>query len=270
MNQSQQIIDSLIEAMTTADKVDMPAKYRKFVRLLFEPEGLDMPETGSDPGQVVFKTGTNKKASGITKYPRIRRSDLQYMGPVTIIMMKRLLVDEKDLDVILIHEMMHVYFGHIKQWKEKHGRNFEALRMKLSKRLGREIPRFHDVAKLDINPDLLTKGTKVGIILVVDPNEEHWVGLVTNKIITKELEKVVMVLGWMKGARPALRIYLFRTRHRLQHIRPIQRSVDADIFGDKIKIRSVKPEQVEDLLTMVTQGSPEFLMEIPKPKELVA
>lgn len=107
-----------------------------------------------------------KGVSGSTYYMAKRRNSKSkhYTAVIElrIVINDKLKLTQEYLDMILIHEMIHAYYAHVKMYDAGHGDLFIGMAKDLSKKVGFEIPLKDNNQLLD---DDAIKTKKMGIIL---------------------------------------------------------------------------------------------------------
>ena len=162
-------------------------KYSAFNKLLF---GGELPN-------VPIRWGTLKGVGGITKATFKRTSNIKhpfdkYYGcvinpeSINVVISNIVKRSENELDKVLVHEMIHVYFLYNNMPQEKHGIRFKAMAEKLSGIAGFQIPLTDDIEVYDTDLEIKS----VGVILASKKNGEYSVALVKPQLLIDHLNDV--------------------------------------------------------------------------------
>lgn len=162
--------------------------------------------------------------------------------------------DEKRIDAILLHEMIHAWFFYKERWEVDHGAPFLQMRRDISAKSGIDIPLTDDTVGLELSDDV---GIKRVAVFIYKQGDKITYGLVSAKAMetvkTRALEKV----AWIDRTRrdPTLHVSMkivsspFWTRRAMQI--PVSR--------DRIKsLYHMKPEDKQQALAEFETGEEVF------------
>ena len=133
----------LLEGLQIAD---LRKRYDKFNMKLFSNELPSSDELGWKVSKKL------KKATALTK---AKYSGMKLIS-MAIEFSDRLALPDEEINKILIHEMIHVYFLRTKD-NENHGPRFKKMAVELGSKVGLVIPITHDTSDFGINPDIKSK-----------------------------------------------------------------------------------------------------------------
>lgn len=177
---------------------NLQAKYAEFNSRLF---GGELPK-------IPLSYAKLKGVGGVVNYQIVRPAGVpapsplrvklglvdQYQGSVLTPGSLRMRIDttfarnQQEVDGIMIHEMIHVYFAVEGQFGVKHGPPFEAMAKKLSQQVGFEVPLVDEVTHLKIaNPSAVKP---VGVILLRKSNNAVGFMLWDAKAMEQSIEQI--------------------------------------------------------------------------------
>lgn len=123
--------------------VDFQKLYKKWNKLLFNGELPDIP----------IELKTMKGQTGLAKCIIDRATNKP--KDIKIYITDNLKLTRKDVNGVLIHEMIHVYFFMKEDYKESHGIFFRAKARELSKIAKIDIPLTHDIGDHEVDEDII-------------------------------------------------------------------------------------------------------------------
>ena len=197
--------NDLDEAHDSIMNYDIQKKYQEFNNKYFSGELPDIPISWTTRkgvgGLVTFKVRAKPGFASRRKYERKDYRNYELVPDTMKMMISRsFLRDEKSLDGILLHEMIHVYMASIAGLVgEQHGANFMKKLRELSATTGIDIPLTDDTTDAVMNPE--TKLKEIVVMLVEKKNGDVSFGVLNKKSIINEDALVALSLDWANRAK---------------------------------------------------------------------
>lgn len=186
---------------------DLKAKYQYFNRLLFQGQLPDIPVT-SKPIKTaagVAKVKLNPNPSYVRNPVKVRLGlEDKYAGytikpgSMKIIIDSTFARDEQNVEAILIHEMIHIYFYTLGLFSENHGHKFYQKSQECAAIVGFPIPRTEAKTNMELTQGIQAK--KVGVVLLTKKDGSHQFALIAPNKISESIATAhdrweMMVLG---------------------------------------------------------------------------
>lgn len=197
---------------------DLQAKYNLFNGMYFENR---LPKIPLKWGSLKTKSGEVKwhvkPGDGVPERARgrgIRRNFSGYVfvpGTMTMTISSNYLRDEKSLDGILLHEMIHVWMVAVEnRIEENHGPNFERMRREISAKSGIDLPLTDAVRDPIINPDIKIKEIVVMLWTYEDGEQSFAILNKTALLNNKFPDLLVDIASYAKSRKSNVKFYLVK------------------------------------------------------------
>lgn len=165
------------ELRESIDSYNLKAKYAKFNTAYFNGQLPDIPlrfanlkGVGGVANAKIIRTGPKSKY----------RSNVELVpGSVEIVLSSKFRRTEEELDAVLLHEMIHVYFYFAGQFEEDHGIAFNRMRRTISQLSGIEVPLTETFTDLELNVPVAVKA--IGVLLIYKSDGSHSFMIISEK-----------------------------------------------------------------------------------------
>lgn len=210
-------------------------RYNYWNREIF---GMELPKLK----EIAFRA-LGKNASGKATIGGILQKGNQEVVEVvnwtSILLSKNIKYTQKILDVILIHEMIHVYYLSVQKMNINHGKPFQNKAMEIGNRVGFTIPLTDNITEFKAHEESLQNVT---IIILEFPNTTA----VCFYPMKKFEEATVMVVNYFKDyleeyKHSQVKMTCGIGKHGLTQKYPIQRN-----FTD-IKLKKITTDQIREI-----------------------
>jgi hypothetical protein len=191
------------ESLISMNEYSLENRYKYFNNLLFQNK---LPEN------IHLSWSSSKRQSGetVAKAQKIDNKDVIVPDSISITLSKLFKRSNEVFDSILIHEMIHVYFFSISDFKEQHGPKFKALADRFSRQLGFQIPLTDNMKDAQA---IIGAPKPTCVILITKPNKTYSYSVMNQNVWNKFSDELKSdAARWLKtGYAIKVDIFLINT-----------------------------------------------------------